>query len=63
MLTGIPLFTLALANKNFVDKSQSYDQCLVQMFHAGSPTSIKNDVVAEMTNENSHLRILVFNNL
>ena len=56
---SLVLFTAALGNKNFVDKSQSYDQCLVQMFHAGSPTSVKSHIITEMTKENSHLRILI----
>lgn len=32
---------------------------LVQMFHAGSPDSVKNHVVKEMTNERSNLRVLI----
>ncbi len=53
------LFTAALGKKNFVGSSSSYDHCLVQMFHAGSPDSVKGHVVKEMTKENSHLRLLI----
>ena len=53
------LFTAALGKKNFVGSSSSYDHCLVQMFHAGSPDSVKSHVVKEMTKENSHLRLLI----
>ena len=53
------LFTAALGKSNFVDSNLSYDCCLVQMFHAGSPDSVKSQHVKEMTKENSHLRLLI----
>ena len=53
------LFVAALGKRNFVDSSLSYDRCLVQMFHAGSPDSVKNHVVQEMTKEKSHLRLVI----
>ncbi|XP_028413582.1 uncharacterized protein LOC114536425 [Dendronephthya gigantea] len=53
------LFTAALGEKNFIDSSLSYDRCLVQMFHAGSPDSVKVHVVNEMTKDHSHLRLLI----
>ena len=53
------LFTAALGKKNFVGSSSSYNHCLVQMFHASSPDSVKSHVVKEMTKENSHLRLLI----
>ena len=53
------LFTEVLGKKNFVGSRLSYGHCLVQMFHAGSPDTVKSHVVQEMTKENSHLRLLI----
>lgn len=53
------LFNAVLGKRNFVDGGSSYDRCLVQMFHAGSPDSVKRHVVKEMTKEKSHLKVVV----
>ena len=53
------MFQVALGSINFLKDSSDYENCLVQMFHAGSPDSVKTHVVKEMTKFNSHLRLLI----
>ena len=53
------MFHVALGSINFLKDSSDYENCLVQMFHAGSPDSVKTHVVKEMTKFNSHLRLLI----
>ena len=53
------LFTALLGKRIYAKEHATSDQCLVQMFHAGSPDSVKNHVVKEMTHEKSVLRVLI----
>jgi superfamily II DNA helicase RecQ len=53
------MFQVALGSINFLNDSTDNENCLVQMFHAGSSDSVKTHVVKEMTKFNSHLRLLI----
>ena len=53
------LFTWVLGQKNVCQSSSKDNKCLVQMFHAGSPESVKVHVVEEMGKSESKLRILI----
>ncbi len=53
------MFQVALGSINFFNDSSDYENCLVQMFHAGSPDSVKTHIVKEMTKFNSHLCLLI----
>eukprot|EP00112_Aurelia_sp_Birch-Aquarium-sp1_P008878 Seg199.13 transcript_id=Seg199.13/GoldUCD/mRNA.D3Y31 product="putative ATP-dependent RNA helicase R290" protein_id=Seg199.13/GoldUCD/D3Y31 len=53
------LFSVLLGEDIFSEHSTSQKDALVHMFHAGSPQSVKDHVVHEMSIMNSHLRVLV----
>lgn len=53
------MFQVALGNINFLNGSSDYEHCLVHMFHAGSPNSVKTHIVNEMTKFDNHLRLLI----
>ena len=53
------LFTALLQGKNICRTTSKYDECLDQMFHGGSPESVKVHVGEEMTKTESNLRILI----
>ena len=53
------MFQVALGSCNFLNGISDYAHCLVHMFHAGSPESVKSHVVKEITKVKSHLRVLI----
>lgn len=53
------LFSLSLGKGMFLNESMRNRESFVQMFHAGSPQTVKDYVVQEMTCRNSTLRVLV----
>ncbi len=53
------LFHAALGKEMYVNGILRNNQSFVQMFHRGSPESVKLHVVKEMTQKESHLRVLI----
>eukprot|EP00112_Aurelia_sp_Birch-Aquarium-sp1_P021168 Seg5623.1 transcript_id=Seg5623.1/GoldUCD/mRNA.D3Y31 product="putative ATP-dependent RNA helicase R290" protein_id=Seg5623.1/GoldUCD/D3Y31 len=53
------MFELSLGNKFYADGVEEPRSRLVEMFHAGTPSSVKDHILAEIGKEDSRLRILV----
>ena len=54
-----PFFTALIGKRIHAKEHATSDQCLVQMFQAGSQDSVKNHVVKEMAHEKSVPRVLI----
>lgn len=53
------MFELSLGNKFYADSIEEPRSRLVEMFHAGIPSSVKSHILVEIGKEESCLRILV----
>ena len=51
--------SVALGTKMYVNEEIKPEMRLVEMFHAGTPQTVKNHVITEMTKHSSHLRVLI----
>ena len=53
------VFNVNLGQNMYCDDELAPERRYVEMFHAGTPKSVKSHVVNEMGNANSHLRVLI----
>lgn len=53
------VFKLQLGEYLYVDGNESPKNCIVQMFHAGSPDSAKSITLKDVSRFDGHIRILI----
>lgn len=53
------VFKLQLGEHLYVDGNESPKNCMVQMFHAGTPDSAKSLILEDISRFDGHIRILV----
>eukprot|EP00112_Aurelia_sp_Birch-Aquarium-sp1_P019504 Seg483.13 transcript_id=Seg483.13/GoldUCD/mRNA.D3Y31 product="ATP-dependent DNA helicase Q-like 1" protein_id=Seg483.13/GoldUCD/D3Y31 len=53
------VFSMELGNAIYANEDFSPESRYVDMFHAGTPDSVKSHIIQEMGNANSHLRVLI----
>ncbi len=54
------VFNVNLGQNMYCDDELAPERRYIEMFHAGTPKSVKSHVVNEMGNANSHLRVLIY---
>ena len=52
-------FELALGDQIYLDGRKLLKNCLVEMFHAGTPDSVKEHILSNITSQEGHIRILI----